>query len=287
MASVLVAGPAGAADPPTEIVFDAVVTVHWTDPGHGPMAGAMIRVSYYHEGDIGQGFLPAWPLDATGTVAITGAPRPGDGSAPVLLDVRGDLQTATVDDLGCTRYETWLGSAKGITAAATVGVDLETFSKGLDIHCPEPTDPPTPAPTATPSTVPAPTATAQPTPTAQPTEHPGPRATRRPGPTGGPRVSVARPNPKWTPNTEFLVLLSADRVPTDQPEFTDSQNGAVLGVVGAPAPTPPATDLRDGTPVDNGTPVLPALIVLLGAATVVIPLRLRLSAPVRGRRGDR
>ena len=141
------AGAVLAADPQADdVVFDGVVTVHWTDSDHGPMAGAVIRVLFYHDGDPIPGIVPLGdPMDASGVAVITGVPRPAEGSTPLFLDVRGDLRTSTIDDAGCTRFESWLAQAKHVTAGLTVDVVLETESKSVQVvNCPDPTPRPTP-----------------------------------------------------------------------------------------------------------------------------------------------
>jgi hypothetical protein len=127
-------------------VFDGAVTVHWSDSDHGPMAGAVIRIFYYHDGDPIPGIVPLGdPMDASGTVVITGVPRPAEGSTPLFLDIRGDLRTSTIDDAGCTRIESWLAQAKHVSAGLAVDVVLETESKSLQVvNCPDTTPRPTP-----------------------------------------------------------------------------------------------------------------------------------------------
>ena len=49
LVSMLGAGPAAAADPPTDVVLDAVATVHQADPDEGPIAGATITITVYRD----------------------------------------------------------------------------------------------------------------------------------------------------------------------------------------------------------------------------------------------
>jgi hypothetical protein len=167
--SIALAGAALAADPPLpNDVADGVVTVSWVDAEDGPLAGASIRITWYHEGDPIPGFMPAVTTDAAGVAVISGVPRAGDGGAPVLLDVRGDLATSTVDEAGCSIFKTWLAVTPGVVSAAETSVALETELESININCPEPT--PTPTPTLTPT----PTPTAEPTATVEPTATPAP-----------------------------------------------------------------------------------------------------------------
>ena len=96
--------------------MDGVVTVTWVDPDDGPMAGASIELSFYHEGDESPASLPAAIMGSDGAVVISGVPRPAEGAAPLLLDIRGDRSTATVDDAGCTTLEGWRAEATGVAA---------------------------------------------------------------------------------------------------------------------------------------------------------------------------
>jgi hypothetical protein len=155
--SIAGAGAALAADPTTDVFADGVVTVTWIDPDDGPMSGASIEISYYHEGDENRESLPAATTDSDGAVLISGVPRPAEGAAPLLLDVRGELATSTVDDAGCTMLEGWQAESTGVSAAVAVDVVLSSSTKSISVTCPEPTptpdavDPtPTPDPIATP-----------------------------------------------------------------------------------------------------------------------------------------
>jgi hypothetical protein len=155
--SIAMAGAALAADPTTDVVADGVVTVTWIDPDDGPIAGASIEISFYHEGDENRESLPAATTDADGAVVIPAVPRPAEGASPLLLDIRGELAIATVDEAGCTTTEGWQAESKGVAAALAVDVVLSSSTKSISVRCPEPTPtpdivdpPPTPDPTATP-----------------------------------------------------------------------------------------------------------------------------------------
>jgi len=162
------AGPGGvlAAD---DVVYDATVTVHWVDPTDGPMAGASITVTWYEDpSQSPHGIVPGrFTTDLAGNAVVTGVPRAAEGAAPLLLDVRGDLETATTDDAGCVTYESWLAETRGVAANLAVDVVLVSDLKGIEVNCPEPTptpdvvDPtPTPDPTSPPAVIdptPAPT----------------------------------------------------------------------------------------------------------------------------------
>ena len=184
--SIAGAGAAIAVDPTTDVVADGVVTITWIDPDDGPIAGASIEISFYHEGDEDPGSLPAATTDSDGAVVISGVPRAAEGALPLLLDIRGELATATVDDAGCTTMEGWQAESTGVAAALAVEVVLSSSTKSISVTCPEPTptpddvDPtPTPDPTSTPDVV-------QPTPTPDPIATPGGAVL---GATGVPQVT--------------------------------------------------------------------------------------------------
>ena len=150
-------GAALAADPTSNVVADGVVTVTWIDPDDGPIAGASIEISFYHEGDENRESLPAATTDVDGAVVIPAVPRPAEGALPLVLDIRGELSVATVDDAGCTTTEGWQAESNGVAAALAVDVVLSSSTKSISVTCPEPTPtpdvvdpPPTPDPTATP-----------------------------------------------------------------------------------------------------------------------------------------
>jgi hypothetical protein len=140
------AGAVLAADPQAdEVVFDGVVTVHWADIDHGPMAGAVVRVFYYNDGNSIPGIVPLGdPMDADGLAVITGVPLAAPGSTPLLLDIRGDLRTSTIDEEGCTRIEGWLAQAKSVPAGLAVDVVLETEAQSRQLNCPDPATRPSP-----------------------------------------------------------------------------------------------------------------------------------------------
>jgi hypothetical protein len=135
-------GAALAADPTTDVVADGVVTVTWIDPDDGPIVGASIEISFYHEGDGNRESLPAATTDANGAVVIPAVPRPAEGAAPLLLDIRGEFATETVDDAGCTTLEGWQAELTGVAAALAVDVMLSSSTKSISVTCPEPTPPP-------------------------------------------------------------------------------------------------------------------------------------------------
>ena len=164
-------GAAIAADPTTDVVADGVVTVTWIDPDDGPIDGASIVISYYHEGDASRESLPAATTDSDGAVVIPAVPRPAEGAAPLLLDIRGELSIATVDDAGCTTTEGWQAESNGVAAALAVDVVLSSSTKSISVTCPEPT----PTPDAV-----------DPTPAPDPTETPGGAVL---GATGRPQVT--------------------------------------------------------------------------------------------------
>ena len=214
------AGAALAADPPTDVVADGVVTVHWVDAEDGPMVDAFIQITWAREGADTLEILPALTIDAAGNAEFTGVPRAADGSVPVLLKVRGIRSTTTTDNAGCSAVANWLAETDGVTSGASVDVSLVTSSKALDMTCPEP--------------------------------DPG----GNPAPGGDPQQS-------------------GDPAP----------DGGVLGATGRPQITLPPTDVAivpdDG---NTGTPSLAALLLVLGAGAIVLPITVRATVPVRRRR---
>lgn len=207
-------GAALAADPPTDVVADGAVTVHWVDAEDGPIAGASIQVTYAHEADDTAVMLRPALTDAAGDAVFTRVPRAANGSAPILLDIRGDRSTSTTDEAGCIAVASWLAETDDVTSAAVVEVALVTSSKGLDMSCPEP------------------------------------------GPGGDP-----------------------------EPGGNPAPGGGVLGATGQPQITLPPTDVavapRSAAP---GTPLLPTLLLVLGAGAIVLPITVRSTVQVRRRR---
>jgi hypothetical protein len=142
LVAALVLGPGAAlAVPPADVVLDSTVTVRHVDTFDGPIAGATITVTSYRD--------PAAPIqtvtattDAAGRVSLTGVARPADGAEPVLLDIRSDLATTSVDEAGCTATESWFAGVTTVPAAPAVEVLLDSTAKSLEVSCPEPTDPP-------------------------------------------------------------------------------------------------------------------------------------------------
>jgi hypothetical protein len=138
LVSTLGAGPAAAADPPTDVVLDAVATVHQADPDEGPIAGATITITIYRD--------PSAPIqtvtattDAGGDATLGGLARPADGSSPVLVDVRSDRTRSVVDAHGCTETSSWSSEKAGLVGGPTMDIVLDPAAKSISIDCPEPT----------------------------------------------------------------------------------------------------------------------------------------------------
>jgi hypothetical protein len=134
---MLGAGPAAAADPPTDVVLDAVVSVHQTDPDEGPIAGATITITVYRD--------PSAPIqtvtattNASGDATIGGLARSAEGAFPVLLDVRSDRTRSVVDAKGCTETSSWSSEKAGLAAGPTMDIVLDPAAKSISIDCPEP-----------------------------------------------------------------------------------------------------------------------------------------------------
>ena len=199
-----------AGEPAPDVVMDGVVTVTWVDPDDGPMAGASIQIAFYHEGDDSPASLPAAIMGSDGAVVFSGVPRPAVGAAPLLLDIRGDRSTATVDDAGCTTLEGWQAESKGVASELAIDVVLASETKSISVSCPEPTPTPdvvepTPEPTPTPDVV-------QPTPalTATPTGGGVLGAVGTPGVTPPETDAVAAPaTPTGSPSVPILLVLAA------------------------------------------------------------------------------
>jgi hypothetical protein len=138
LVSMLGAGPAAAADPPTDIVLDAVATVHQADPDEGPMAGATITITVYRDPSVPIQTVTA-TTNASGDATLSGIARPADGAIPVLLDVRSDRTLSFVDSNGCTETSSWSSEKTGLAAAPTMDIVLDPAAKSISIDCPEPT----------------------------------------------------------------------------------------------------------------------------------------------------
>jgi hypothetical protein len=138
LVSVLGAGPAAAADPPTDVVLDAVATVHQADPDEGPMAGATITITVYRD--------PSAPIqtvtgttNGSGDATLSRIARPADGAPPVLLDVRSDRTLSFIDSSGCTETSSWSSEKAGLATAPTMDIVLDPAAKSISVDCPEPT----------------------------------------------------------------------------------------------------------------------------------------------------
>lgn len=143
----LLLAPAGAlaadppAEPPADVVLDAVVVVRHVDAFDGPIAGATITITSYRVPDAPIQVASA-TTDDEGAATLAGIARPADGAGPVLLDVRSDLVSTTVDETGCTEIASRSASESAIPVGATVEVLLDNTAKSVEISCPEPTEAP-------------------------------------------------------------------------------------------------------------------------------------------------
>jgi hypothetical protein len=138
-AAALAADPP--AVPPADVVLDAVIVVRHVDAFDGPIAGATITVTSYRVPDAPIQVASA-TTDHQGAATLAGIARPADGAGPVLLDVRSDLVSTTVDEAGCTEIASWYAGESAIPALATVEILLDSTAKSVEISCPEPTEPP-------------------------------------------------------------------------------------------------------------------------------------------------
>ena len=138
LVSMLGAGPVAAADPPSDVVLDAVVSVHQADPDEGPIAGATITITVYRD--------PSAPIqtvtattNASGDATLGGLARSAEGASPVLFDVRSDRTRSVVDAKGCMETSSWSSEKAGLAAGPTVDIVLDPAAKSISIDCPEPT----------------------------------------------------------------------------------------------------------------------------------------------------
>ena len=138
LVSMLGAGPVAAADPPSDVVLDAVVSVHQADPDEGPIAGATITITVYRD--------PSAPIqtvtattNASGDATLGGLARSAEGASPVLFDVRSDRTRSVVDAKGCMETSSWSSQKAGLAAGPTVDIVLDPAAKSISIDCPEPT----------------------------------------------------------------------------------------------------------------------------------------------------
>src|SRR5580765_3140024 len=138
LVSILGAGPAAAADPPVDVVLDAVVTVHQVDPDEGPIAGATITVTAYRDRTAPIQNVTA-TTNASGDATLSGVARATDGAPEVLLDIRTDKTSSLVDANGCTQTASWSAEKAGLAAGRTTDVVLDTAAKSISLDCPEPT----------------------------------------------------------------------------------------------------------------------------------------------------
>jgi hypothetical protein len=137
LASILGAGPAAAADPPADVVLDAVVTVHQVDPDEGPIAGATVTLTAYRTAAAPIQAVTA-TTNASGDATLSGVARATDGAPAVLLDVRSDKTSSRVDANGCTETASWSSETAGLTAGPTTDIVLEPAAKSISFDCPEP-----------------------------------------------------------------------------------------------------------------------------------------------------
>ena len=135
---MLGAGPAAAADPPADVVLDAVANVNQADTDEGPIAGATITITVYRDQASPIQIVTA-TTNASGDATLRGIARPADGASPVLLDVRSDRTRSFVDANGCTETSSWSSETAGLAAAPTMDIVLDPAAKSIAIDCPEPT----------------------------------------------------------------------------------------------------------------------------------------------------
>jgi hypothetical protein len=137
LASILGAGPAAAADPPADVVLDAVVTVHQADPDEGPIAGATVTLTAYRTAAAPIQTVTA-TTNASGDATLSGVARATDGAPAVLFDVRSDKTSSLVDANGCTETASWSSERASLTAGPTTDIVLEPAAKSISFDCPEP-----------------------------------------------------------------------------------------------------------------------------------------------------
>jgi hypothetical protein len=138
LVSMLGAGPAAAADPPADVVLDAVANVHQADPDEGPIAGATITITVYRDQASPIQTVTA-TTNASGDATLRGIARPADGASPILLDVRSDMTRSIVDANGCTETSSRSSEKTGLVAGPVMEIVLDPAAKSISIDCPEPT----------------------------------------------------------------------------------------------------------------------------------------------------
>ncbi len=126
----LAAGPALAAEPPTDIAFDGAVTVTFTDPHDGPLPEADIALVASRPDLAADAVIQelGGQTGADGRIVFTGVARPADGASPIVLDVTAVLERPN-DCGGSVRF---VGSA---TAPAALEVTIPVGSEGSTSSC--------------------------------------------------------------------------------------------------------------------------------------------------------
>jgi len=123
MAMLLAAGPALAAEPPADVVFDGTVSVFFTDLSAGVLPDADVTL-VARRPDLGADEVIqelAGTTDADGIVVFSGAARPADGAPAVTLDARAHLERPNDCGGGTVVYD----GAASATAALEVTIPIE------------------------------------------------------------------------------------------------------------------------------------------------------------------
>jgi hypothetical protein len=130
IALLLSAVPAIAAEPPADIVFDGVVTVTFTDPHEGILAGADVALiaSRPDLGDDATIQELGGQTDADGRIIFTGVARPAEGAPPIVVDAIAVLERPN----GCGGSIRFVG---GATSEAAVEVTIAIEAEGVTSAC--------------------------------------------------------------------------------------------------------------------------------------------------------
>ena len=140
-----VAVPAIAAEPPTGVAFDGVVTVNFHDPeydsGNG-IEGADVALTVVDlaEPDIAIQELPG-TTDATGVASFTDVARPTDPGVALEIQVIAVRDRSSVNPDGCTVTE-HLGGSASAAAGLEVTIDVEVIDQQDETTCPPPVEDP-------------------------------------------------------------------------------------------------------------------------------------------------
>jgi hypothetical protein len=125
------------AEPPADVAFDGVVTVHHVDPDHGALAGSLVSIRAFTNPSRADVFQEVEATtDATGTAILTGVARPLAGGPAVLLDVQAIHGfPSTPFGNGCWDSVEVDAFALAVPAAQTLEVTPDHYGAGSALIC--------------------------------------------------------------------------------------------------------------------------------------------------------